>query len=247
MSLLDCFERIYIVNLPQRKDRRREMDYELARIGLRADGLRIRYWRATRPDDAGNFPSLGARGCFLSHLAILNEAIDQRLSSVLIMEDDLSIDTGLLQVPTAMSDRLSAGQWDFAYLGHVENPPLDMQPAWLENTAPMATTHFYGLNARVLAPLRDHLEACLRRPSGHPLGSPMHVDGAYSLFRQFNPQLVTLMANPTLGGQRSSRSDIYPNQWYDRLGPTRTLASLARNLKNRLTRQPLAPTGERHV
>lgn len=247
MSLLDCFERIYIVNLPERSDRRREMDQELRRIGLRVDDRRIHYWRASRPDDAGAFPSRGARGCFLSHLAILNEAIDQRLNNVLVLEDDLSFDPRLLQVPADMAQRLTGGQWDFAYLGHVEPLPASTPTRWQENTQPMATTHFYGLNGRVLRPLRDHLEACLRRPSGHPQGSPMHVDGAYSLFRQFHPETITLMASPSLGGQRSSRSDIYPNQWYDQLAPTRLLATLARSLKNRLTRRPLHAQEERHV
>ncbi|HAX77040.1 MAG TPA: LPS biosynthesis glycosyltransferase, partial [Cyanobacteria bacterium UBA11372] len=46
---------------------------------------------AIRPDDAGDFPSIGARGCFESHLAILKQALADRLSNVLIVEDDLKI------------------------------------------------------------------------------------------------------------------------------------------------------------
>ena len=34
MKLIDQFDRIYIVNLPERSDRRREMEAELGRLGL---------------------------------------------------------------------------------------------------------------------------------------------------------------------------------------------------------------------
>lgn len=243
MNLLDHFDRIYIVNLPERSDRRREMDRELARIGLRADGERIRYFRAVRPKDAGLFPNLGAHGCFLSHLAILNEADCEGLSNILVLEDDLAIDPRLMSAPCAMGERLRESDWDFAYLGHVEAAESHGRPSWQENVAPMATTHFYALNGRVIKPLRDHLAACLERPPGHPQGSPMHVDGAYSLFRRHQPGIVTLMSTPSLGGQRSSRSDIYPNKWYDRFPPTRYLAGFARGIKNRAGR-PSAAQGE---
>jgi len=247
MSLIDNFERIYIVNLPERSDRRREMNDELARHGLCVDGIRIRYFRAVRPDNAGLFPSLGSRGCFMSHLAILNEAIHDGLRNVLIMEDDLSLNPRIQSAPEVMEQRLREGEWHFAYFGHVETVAEAASPAWMESSIPMATTHFYGLHGNVLKPLRDHLEACLHRPPGHPLGSPMHVDGAYSLFRNQNPNTITLMASPSLGGQRSSRSDIYPNKWYDRISLTRSLAGIARSIKNWHASHPSQHKGEQHV
>lgn len=247
MHLIQHFQRSYIVNLPERADRRREMDAELQQAGLCADGERIRYFRAVRPADAGEFPSLGARGCFMSHLGILKEAIRDGLDNLLVMEDDLALDPRMLAAPEAMRRRLQEGSWDFAYFGHVETVAAGAVPAWRETREPLATTHFYALNGRVLRPLHDHLEACLQRPSGHPLGSPMHVDGAYSLFRMQHPDVVTLMATPSLGGQRSSRSDIFPNKWYDRLPLTRQLAGLARGVKNRAGRGPARIEGAQHV
>lgn len=247
MHLIQHFQRSYIVNLPERDDRRREMNAELKQAGLCADGKRIRYFRAVRPADAGEFPSLGARGCFMSHLGILKEAIRDGLDNLLVMEDDLALDPHLLAAPEAMRRRLQEGNWDFAYFGHVEHGAAGVAPGWQETRQPLATTHFYALNGRVLRPLHDHLEACLQRPVGHPLGSPMHVDGAYSLFRMQHPDAVTLMATPSLGGQRSSRSDIFPNKWYDRLPLTRQLAGLARGFKNRAGRSPARIEGAQHV
>ena len=233
MNLIEMFDRVYIVNLPERSDRRREIKAELQRLGLRVDGQRIRFHRAIRPDDAGQFPSLGARGCFLSHLGILNDAINDDLEKILVIEDDLCIDDRFSQAQEKMSRRLKDEGWWFAYLGHVQPPPEDdAAPRWQASWQPIATTHFYALNRPVLRPLRDHLQACLSRAPGHPLGSPMHVDGAYSLFRAQHPEALTLIATPSLGGQRSSRSDIYPNKWYDRTSGMQQLAGVLRALKN---------------
>jgi hypothetical protein len=247
MNLIEHFQRCVIVNLPERDDRRREMNAELRQAGLSADGAHIRYFRAVRPIDAGEFPSLGARGCFMSHLGILKEAIRDDLDNILVMEDDLALDPRVCAAPQAMLKAFQEARWDFAYFGHVEASDGRENPAWQETRAPLATTHFYALNRRVLRPLHDHLEACLQRPSGHPLGSPMHVDGAYSLFRLQNPDVITLMAAPSLGGQRSSRSDIFPNKWYDRMPLTRQLAGMARAIKNRSGRNPLRIEGAQHV
>lgn len=70
MSIFDAFERIYIINLPSRPDRRRAVLADLAGASLAADDPRLRVFPGIRPADAGNFPSLGARGCYLSHLGI---------------------------------------------------------------------------------------------------------------------------------------------------------------------------------
>ena len=233
MNLIEQFDRVYIVNLPEREDRRQEMEVELNRAGLRIDGDRIRFHKAVRPEDAGLFPSLGARGCFLSHLAILNDAIDSDLERILVMEDDLCLDERFGRAQERMSRRLMEKGWCFAYLGHVE--PLENdggEPAWRATWQPIATTHFYALNREAIRPLRDHLQACLSRHPGHPMGSPMHVDGAYSLFRAAHPEMLTLMSVPSMGGQRSSRSDIYPNKWYDRVPGVKRLAGALRTFKN---------------
>lgn len=233
MKLIDQFERVYIVNLPERADRRREIEAELARFGMRVDGEKIRFFKAVRPADAGSFPSLGARGCFLSHLAILDEAIASDLDNILVMEDDLSIDERFGHAQQQMCMALRNEDWHFAYVGHVESMPDDgAQANWITTRQPLATTHFYALSRRALRPLRDHLQACLTRAPGHPLGSPMHVDGAYSLFRMQRPDVLTLLAAPSLGGQRSSRSDIFPNKWYDRTPLFVQLAGSMRAIKN---------------
>ena len=62
-------------------------------------------------------------------------------------------------------------------------------------------------------------------------GGPMDIDGAYSTFRQLYPEIITLVANPSLGYQRSSRSDITPYRWFDKPGILRFLSSKMRRIK----------------
>jgi len=52
---------------------------------------KVEIFPAIGPDEAGGFPSIGPRGCFSSHVAILKQAKHQGLSNILIVEDDLEI------------------------------------------------------------------------------------------------------------------------------------------------------------
>ena len=80
--MFDEFQRIRVINLPERRDRKLEMQSELRRIGLGTDP-RVDFFPAIRPDTIGNFRQIGEHGVFLSHLSILEEG-----GSVLILEDD---------------------------------------------------------------------------------------------------------------------------------------------------------------
>jgi len=233
MTITDYFERTYIINLAERTDRRREMERELQLQDISPRDRSVRFFPAIRPGDAGLFPSRGAHGCFMSHLGILAEARRDRLANILVMEDDLSIIPGFYRTQAMMLQYLADKRWDIAYFGHIEpaaaNPDA---PVWINCDAPLQCLHFYALNTAVIPQLHDHLSTCLTREPGHPEGSPMHVDGAYTLFRMQHPAIITLIASPSLGGQRSSRSDIAPNRWYDRTPVLKELAALARSGKN---------------
>lgn len=232
-KIFDAFQRIYIINLPSRTDRRHAVLADLAAAGIAADDSRLRIFPGVRPDDAGVFPSRGAHGCYLSHLGVLRAAIADDLDNVLILEDDLALEPAARLPQPQLVDVLREGNWDFAYPGHIEDSgDLSARPAWQVTDRPLVCAHFYGLNRRILPVLAAYLEDCMARPDGHPDGGPMHVDGAYTMFRQRNPEVVTLICMPSLGGQRSSRSDIYANRWFDRLPVFREAAGLARTAIN---------------
>ena len=232
MKLTDQFDRVYIVNLPYRLDRRREINAELQRFNISIDGDKVRLLEAIRPEHEGNFPSIGARGCFLSHLKLINDAIKDDLENILVMEDDLQLDARFLEIQDEMCADLHRKEWDFAYFGHVAEPNQPDEFHWSSTEQGLQTTFFYALNKSVLRPLRDYLEACLIRPPGDPIGGPMHVDGAYSMFRNQNSQFITLISLPSIGHQRSSRSDVYDNKWFDKIWGIKQLVAFLRMLKN---------------
>ncbi|WP_208456547.1 glycosyltransferase family 25 protein [Burkholderia sp. BCC1644] len=230
MNLLANFDRIYIINLRTRTDRRRQIVRELARAGFAHDDARIRFFDAICPDVPDGFPGIGARGCYLSHLGVLREARDAGLANVLVLEDDAVFEPALERCGAAMVDTLRLGAWDFAYVGHVETCGVDV-PGWHRTDRPLVCAHCYAVNGPALAPLVAFLEACVARAPGDPLGGPMHVDGALSMFRAARAGCRTLLAVPSLARQRSSRSDIATGRWFDRAGPLRGVVAGARCLK----------------
>jgi GR25 family glycosyltransferase involved in LPS biosynthesis len=82
------------------------MQEQLDRIGWTAEFI-----KAVRPDDRGSFPSLGARGCFLSHIEVLKRSED---SNVILLEDDLSFVEDASQLWTDAIGTLPA-DWSIFY------------------------------------------------------------------------------------------------------------------------------------
>ncbi|MBW3586846.1 MAG: glycosyltransferase family 25 protein [Cyanobacteria bacterium 0813] len=230
-KITDYFQGVYAVNLPERKDRRQLIVKELEEAGMPLMPHKVEIFPAIRPDEAGGFPSIGARGCFSSHVAILKQAKQQGLSNILIVEDDLEISPKLRAHQAVIVEQLCQQDWDFVYFGHVEEVENKSPVALVPFSEGVMTTHFYAVNGRIFGRLLRFLEEVQQRPPGHPDGGPMHIDGAYSTFRSQNPDVVTLIASPNLGWQRSSRSDIYPNAWFDRVPGIWQLAGAARTTK----------------
>jgi len=232
---LDLFDRIYIINLASRADRRAEMQEQLQRIGLSLQSPRVHLFEAVRPPNAGGFPSLGARGCFLSHLGVLQHAEANGLHRVLILEDDLNFSADFMKRGAGVLEQLNQEDWAVFYGGYHLPSPID-KPAGcvqLASDQPVQTTHFVAFRGQAIPAAAKYLEAMLQRPSGHAEGGPMHVDGAYTWFRAAHPQWQTFIAVPELGHQRASRTDIHALRWHDRVPVVRDAVALLRRALNR--------------
>ena len=230
MNFSDHFALTRVINLADRTDRRREIERQLRSLGTAFVPGKVELFPASRVDAAAGFPSPGVRGCFLSHLAVLQDARARGAASLLVLEDDLEIaQRDLPRLVTAL-DMSAAQEWDVLYLGHILPRPLDSQPALQRYDGAIQTTHFYAVRGTIYDPLIDYLEACLKRPPGDPVGGPMHIDGALTMFRAANPAVVTLVAQPSLGSQRSSRSDI-SYRGFEQLPLLKQAMSFARTLR----------------
>lgn len=219
--MLDSFDAIYVINLPERTDRRAEMGIELAKVGLSFDSPKVHLFPAVRPADRGGFESIGARGCFMSHLAVLKLAQGRR--NVLILEDDLNIRADRRLAPLPID-------WGIFYGGarHEMTPTRSLTD--MPASARIECAHFVAFNGAEIGRLVDFLDTILTREPGDPRGGPMHVDGAYNVYRALHTGVRTIVATPELGYQRSSRSDIAPLRWFDRSG-IRTMTGSVRKLR----------------
>jgi glycosyl transferase, family 25 len=216
---------VVVINLKHRTDRRTAMEKQLSTIGWDAA-----FFPAIRPETAGSFPSIGARGCFLSHLAVLRHAFDARARRLVILEDDVDFSPNFAKDWVAASRALEQLEWSIFYPG-ISMPSLPSGLSVLAPSTAVTTSHFMIISGNTISAVVTGLEQILSRPAGHPLGGPMHVDGAYSTIRMQNPALITYTYSPILGYQRSSRSDIAHLRWFDRIGWMAPIAKVARKVK----------------
>lgn len=175
--MFEAYDLIRIINLPHRLDRRREIIAELRKQGVAIDGTRVAFFDAVAPKDSDGFYSVGANGCYLSHLAILSEAEER---SVLIIEDDC----------------------DFARNAHSTHVPADCDIYHAGYLSDGTGAHLIGYRAGMASIVVAYLQHLLDD------GRRISFDGALHHFREDNPQYKTVFANPILGFQRPSRTDI---------------------------------------
>lgn len=230
--LFDAFDRIRIVNLASRTDRRAEMERELRRVGLSGDP-RVAFFPAVTCSDSGQFPNRGAHGCFRSHQTLIEEAAQAR-HSLLILEDDCDFLT-----PEIATFRLPE-RWDILYGGYNEaSDPENL------HESDIIGSHFMGFSSRATRVAANYLNRYLEadfppdaRAAAEPGFNPAirpPVDGAFVWMRRSHPELVTTFS--MLSVQRPSRTDIGDQRWFDRLAGVRTVAGWARRVRNALARK----------
>lgn len=235
-AMLSVFDRIYVINLEHRTDRRDEMAAQLARLGLGFDHPQVVLFPATQCAAAGGFPSPGVRGCFMSHLRILRGAAQTGADRVLILEDDANFSRHAEARLPVMADALRNRPWEMLYGWHPDRHVAadsagDIDLVDLPGREVVRMTHFVGMTGATAARIVPYFEAMLARPLGHPEGGPMHVDGAYSWFRAAHPDVVTLVPAAPIAVQRPSRSDIHGSKWFDRIAAFRPVVASLRRMK----------------
>lgn len=230
MHPLEYFDRIHIINLRSRADRREDLLEQFS--AMKFSAANVQWFDAIKPDEKGPFQSIGARGCFLSHLEVLKAAEQEGVERLLILEDDAGFPTNFSVRMAQLIHTLDADPWDMFYGGGRvdDRSRLPLGVALVEADCPIGCTHFVAVHRRAIPRLRAYLEAQITRPAGDPAGGPMPVDGSYFWARR-ELNLRTLIANPDACFQRSSRSDITPRPW-DRFSGLRGIAAALRKLKN---------------
>lgn len=237
--LLDYFDRLYIIHLPEREDRYQALKQELAHIGIDIEAANVRIPYAPKPDDTNQFPSRGVYGNFLSHLEILRESLRDNLSRVWILEDDAIFRRKVrsFEAQNQLVQQLESQDWGICYLGHPLKHELREYPQGLVPfDSGFKWVHCYCVHSSILAQLVEYLEETQINPPGHPRGGRMYVDGAICMFRRFHPEITCLVSNPNLSTQKGSVSSLNDRKWYDKLSLTQCLATNARIVRDEMWR-----------
>lgn len=197
------YQRIRVINLPTRTDRRREITRELRRLSLIGDD-RLAFIDAVKPLHAAPWRGIGESGCFQSHLNILRAAASAG-ESVLILEDDADFTrAALTRQPES----------DILWGGYTRRPGGNVEG-----------THCMGFSAAAVGRLVPYLDRLLQT------ASPPPIDGAYACFLRDNPDVQVNFCSPMVALQRPSPSDIAVRGRIDKIVIARPLVALLRKLK----------------
>ena len=163
--IFDLFDKCFLINLDSEPER-------LRKVSLRLEKMNIPFTRISAtvasPHLSRN-PTLGLRGCTLSHLAILKKAQAEGLSSVLIIEDDAIFRDDTVSRMASLSKNLKQLPWGIFYLGYDECHP---ERTWtaapgIKTVSEGYQTHAYAVSAAAYGKVTPWLENCAER-AVHP-------------------------------------------------------------------------------
>ncbi|XP_077970320.1 procollagen galactosyltransferase 2-like [Styela clava] len=142
------FDKIYMINLKRRTDRRIRMKKCLRMQGIDytvfeaidSKNLNTTYLRKMGIDMLPGYVdpfrerglTRGEIGCFLSHFTIWNEVWEKGYGTVMVLEDDVRFQPGFVRQITELMERIKIAEmpWDLIYVGRkrlhqVTEPPVE--------------------------------------------------------------------------------------------------------------------------
>jgi GR25 family glycosyltransferase involved in LPS biosynthesis len=217
MGILDYFDRLAIVHLPDRTDRYRALQRELSRIGIDIEGPKVKIPDPPMPATANGFTSRGVYGSFLSHLEIIEGAYRDGLDTVWVLEDDAIFSRKFNAQQAGLAEYLRSNAWDQLFIGHTVLEDLPASPTGLlRYSGPFIWAHCYAVHRRIMPRLIEYLRNTIERETGHPEGGKVYIDAAYFLFRQQNPDVICVVSSPCYSVQKGSQSSLNNPRWYQR-------------------------------
>jgi len=236
-GLLEYFDRLAIIHLPNRVDRIRALRRELTRIGIDINGPKVNIPNPPMPESANGFASRGVYGNFLSHLEIVETAYRDGLETVFVLEDDAIFSRKFRNQQTTVCRLLRENLWDFCFLGHSWDRSLPNSPtSLLRYSGPFIWAHAYAVHRRIMARWIDYLHRTMDREEGHPDGGKLYIDAAQFLFRRLNPDVICVVSAPCFSVQKGSPSNLNSQQWFQRF-PFNIAVDAGRALRDQAWRE----------
>jgi glycosyl transferase family 25 len=125
----------YIINLKERDDRKSYILEEIKKL----PGLSYEIVDAIRDE---------TKTCFASHIKCIQQAKDNNLPYVLILEDDAMFTNDCITIFNSAFDQIQNKQWDMLYLGANLNSPAHSITPLLLKLSGAYTTHAYMVHER---------------------------------------------------------------------------------------------------
>jgi glycosyl transferase family 25 len=238
-ALLGTFEATRIINLKAREDRRREITSEFRRLGINLDSEKVRFHEAARFAEAAPFPSLGAKGCYYSHLAVLEEARANNFENILVLEDDCDFIGDIESKFLRATEELRGKEWDFFFGGH-EDVACDENSHAIQQIKSgtwVRGTHFVAFSKKAIDAIVPYLQKEIQHLAADPVGGARGIDAAYTHFGREFPEFRYFIAWPKLAYQRPSRTDVQEPSAFDRMPLINSMIVPARKLKRLLRRR----------
>lgn len=215
----EAFERIYVISLPWQTERLGLLLRQLKEQGIYEP--RVKVFRAVHGDSVG-VPAWwksggGAWGCLLSHAAVIQDAIADKLENFLVLEDDALLSDHLDEDFHEFWADLPE-DWEQVYLGgqHLVEPKLVASRVF--KVKDMNRTHAFALKKSVFSKVHAHILHAPDYISAYNDGWHPHVD--HQLGRAHRRGDWKVYSPVThLVGQRENQSSIngnwHPDKWWD--------------------------------
>lgn len=190
------FDRCVVINLPYRKDRLQQFHQNVCSVGWPFKAIDI--VPAIHGDTVGvpaNWTTGGGSyGCMRSHCRILEDAMMNKLETILVMEDDAVFRSSFVDEVTQFLQRVPT-DWDCLMIGgqHINSTPKPVSEGVVRcvNTQ---RTHCYAVRGKLIKELYRHWMTVTH-----------HCDWAMG---PFCAKWNTYAPDPFIVGQSEGRSDI---------------------------------------
>ena len=163
---LTCFSDIkhaFYINLEHRTDRKTHVVEQLTNLGL----PNVERFNAIKMEN-------GAIGCSMSHLKILQQALQNKLDHVLIVEDDITfLNPNLFKANFETFLQRNGTNWDVILLAGNNMPPYDKVDDVCIKVKRCQTTTGYLVNGPYIKKLMDNFKMgvthLIHKPANHTL------------------------------------------------------------------------------
>ena len=160
MKLNEAFERVVIINLPFKTNRRCRLERHLEEGGI-VDLAKVRWERAIcgdwTPPPAWFGAGRGAWGCLMSHLRVGQDAVHDKLASYCVLEDDVVFHPEAPQMLEAFMREVPE-DWGQVYLGgqYLRREPQLISP-WVMRPYNVNRTHAFALSKKTIPRYLQHI------------------------------------------------------------------------------------------